>query len=103
MLRRHLGNIDANLDRATLEPPSDWGASPSKPSRPSARSGGSTGRSVPAGVPSPPSTRATTTPARRPRRDHGHEIYDHVEANLHWEVFQFLGNLEPIVYTLSAA
>jgi hypothetical protein len=30
----------------------------------------------------------------------GQEIYDHVEANLHWEVFQFLGKLLPTVYVL---
>lgn len=31
---------------------------------------------------------------------HGEDIYDHVEANLHWEVFQFLGKLRPTVYVL---
>jgi hypothetical protein len=30
----------------------------------------------------------------------GRDIYDHVEANLHWEVFQFLGKLVPTVYIL---
>lgn len=30
----------------------------------------------------------------------GQDIYDHVEANLHWEVFQFLGKLLPTVYIL---
>jgi ubiquinone/menaquinone biosynthesis C-methylase UbiE len=30
----------------------------------------------------------------------GQEIYDSVEANLHWEVFQFLGKLLPVVYIL---
>jgi ubiquinone/menaquinone biosynthesis C-methylase UbiE len=32
---------------------------------------------------------------------HGEDIYNHVEANLHWEVFQFLGKLQPSVYVLS--
>ncbi len=41
----------------------------------------------------------------RRRRDEltsrfGPEIYEHVEANLHWEVFQFLGKLQPTVYVL---
>ena len=31
---------------------------------------------------------------------HGEEIYRHVEANLHWRVFQLLGKLRPIVYLL---
>ncbi len=33
-------------------------------------------------------------------RRFGQDIYDHVEANLHWEVFQFLGKLLPTVYVL---
>ena len=31
---------------------------------------------------------------------HGEDVYNHVEANLHWEVFQFLGKLQPTVYVL---
>ncbi|WP_152364208.1 class I SAM-dependent methyltransferase [Microlunatus speluncae] len=31
---------------------------------------------------------------------HGAEIVAHVEANLHWEAYQFLGKLLPIVYVL---
>jgi len=30
----------------------------------------------------------------------GGDIYDHVEANLHWEIFQFLDKLLPTVYVL---
>jgi ubiquinone/menaquinone biosynthesis C-methylase UbiE len=30
----------------------------------------------------------------------GQDIYDHVEANLHWGIFQFLGKLLPTVYIL---
>jgi ubiquinone/menaquinone biosynthesis C-methylase UbiE len=33
-------------------------------------------------------------------RDHGQALYDHVEANLHGEVFQFLGKLKPVAYVL---
>jgi hypothetical protein len=32
--------------------------------------------------------------------EHGQDIYDHIETNLHWEVFQFLGKLQPVVYVL---
>jgi hypothetical protein len=43
---------------------------------------------------------------RRQREDivahHGQDIYDQVEANLHWELFQFLGKLEPLVHVLRA-
>ncbi len=30
----------------------------------------------------------------------GRDVYEHVEANLHWEVFQFLGKLVPTLYIL---
>lgn len=30
----------------------------------------------------------------------GRDIYEHVEANLHWEVYQFLGKLQPTTYVL---
>ncbi len=30
----------------------------------------------------------------------GEEIYRHIESNLHWGVFQFLGTLLPTVYVL---
>jgi SAM-dependent methyltransferase len=30
----------------------------------------------------------------------GRDLYEHVEANLHWEVFQFLGKLIPTLYIL---
>lgn len=33
-------------------------------------------------------------------KNHGEDIYNHVEANLHWEVFQFLGKLQPTAYVL---
>lgn len=32
--------------------------------------------------------------------EHGRDVCDHVEANLHWELFEFLGKLLPIVYLL---
>ena len=36
-------------------------------------------------------------------RRFGQDIYDHVEANLHWDTFQFLGKLLPTVYVLAPA
>lgn len=33
----------------------------------------------------------------------GEELYAHIEANLHWELFQFIGKLLPIVYVLAPA
>lgn len=33
----------------------------------------------------------------------GQEIYDHIEANLHYEVFLFLGKLEPVIHVLRKA
>jgi hypothetical protein len=53
-----------------------------------------------------PASRALLQLARLRRQrdaivaDHGEDIYRHVEANLHWEVFQFLGKLLPVVFVL---
>lgn len=53
-----------------------------------------------------PASRALLRLARlRRQRDaivaaHGREIYEHVEATTHWEVFQILGKLLPTVYVL---
>jgi hypothetical protein len=33
-------------------------------------------------------------------RERGEDIYNHVEANLHWELFLYLGKLQPTVYLL---
>jgi hypothetical protein len=42
---------------------------------------------------------------RRQRDDivagHGQDVYEHIEANLHWEGYQFLGKLLPVVYVLT--
>jgi SAM-dependent methyltransferase len=32
--------------------------------------------------------------------ERGRDLYDHVEANLHWLLFQFLGKFEPVVHVL---
>ncbi len=34
---------------------------------------------------------------------HGQDIYDHVQANLHWEVYTLLGKLQPTLYILTRA
>jgi SAM-dependent methyltransferase len=36
-------------------------------------------------------------------RDAGQEIYGHIESNLHWLVYQFLGKLLPTIYVLRKA
>jgi SAM-dependent methyltransferase len=103
MMRRHLGNVDGNLDRRFVERAFD-------------RAGLQVERTQVIGTEwrehaeerSQPVSRALLRLARlRRQRDaiverHGEEIYDHVEANLHWELFQFLGKLEPVVYVLRA-
>lgn len=103
LMRRHLGNIHGNLDREALE-------------RTFEQSGLATESVRPIGTEwreyseerTQPASRALLRLARlRRQRDdiiavHGQDIFDHVEANLHWEVFQFLGKLDPIVYILRA-
>jgi SAM-dependent methyltransferase len=104
LMRRHLGNVDGNLDRATLEAAF-------------ARSGyavesvhviGTEWREY-AEERTQPVSRALLRLARLRRqrndivREHGLDIYEHIEANLHWELFQFIGKLDPLVYVLRAA
>lgn len=104
MMRRHLGNVEANLDRSALESAF-------------VRSGlavetrrviGTEWREY-AEERTQPVSRALLRLARlrRQRNDivagHGRDIYEHIEANLHWELFQFLGKLEPLVYVLRAS
>jgi SAM-dependent methyltransferase len=103
LMRRHLGNVDGNLDRAALEAAF-------------ARSGyavesvhviGTEWREY-AEERTQPVSRALLRLARLRRqrndivREHGLDIYEHIEANLHWELFQFIGKLEPLVYVLRA-
>ena len=41
------------------------------------------------------------TPALRTQiKERGEDIYNHIEANLHWELFGYLGKLQPTVYVL---
>jgi ubiquinone/menaquinone biosynthesis C-methylase UbiE len=101
MMNRHLGNIPANLVEANVEDAF-------------ARAGFSIERKDAIGTEwreyleerSGAASRALLRLSRlRRRRDalvqrFGQDIYDHVEANLHWETFQFLGKLMPTVYML---
>ncbi|MGI9031061.1 MAG: class I SAM-dependent methyltransferase [Ilumatobacteraceae bacterium] len=102
MMRRHLGNIERNLDVGYVEAAfrgagleiehrevigTEWREHAEKRTQPVSRALLRLGR-------------------LRRQRDgiiarHGQDIYDHIEANLHWEVFQFLGKLEPVVYVLT--
>lgn len=101
MMRRHLGNVEANLDRRHVES--------------AFRSAGfSIEQTDVIGTMWREHVEERTSSAsrallrlarlRRQRETivtaHGHDIYDHIEANLHWEVFVFLGKLVPVVYVL---
>jgi hypothetical protein len=104
MLGRHLGNVEGNLDPANLE-------------RIFADSGFAIESVRVVGTEWQEHAEERTQPAsrvllrlarlRRQRSEivanHGEDIYDHIEANLHWEIFQFLGKLEPRVYVLRPA
>ncbi|GAA0960835.1 hypothetical protein GCM10009554_76370 [Kribbella koreensis] len=101
MMSRHLGNVIANLDEATLETAfagaglvvdekdvigTEWREYAEERTQ--------------------PVSRALLRLARLRRireavvAEHGADVYQHVEANLHWEVYQFLGKLRPTVYVL---
>lgn len=101
LLGHHLGNVAANLDPGTLEHALE-------------RPGFVVEVAHPVGTEWIEYTEERTQPAsrallrlarlRRQRGEviaaHGQDIHDHVEANLHWEIFQFLGKLEPRIYVL---
>ncbi len=102
MMRRHLGNIEANLDAGYVE-----AAFQRTGLEIEDKSVVGTEWREHAEERTQPASRALLRLARlRRQRDeiitgHGRDIYDHVEANLHWEVFQFLGKLQPVVYVLA--
>ena len=102
MMRRHLGNVDGNLHAGQLEAAfqraplqierkdpigSEWREYMEEQTQPVSRA------------------LLRLSRLRRQRADiiaeHGKDIYQHIEANLHWEVFQFLGKLLPVVYVLT--
>lgn len=104
VMRRHLGNVEGNLDRSRLESAfrragltierertigTEWREHAEERTR--------------------PVSRALLRLARLRRQqdelvaEHGRDVYEHVEANLHGEVFQFLGKLGPVMYVLHIA
>ena len=102
MMRRHLGNVDENLDAGFVEAAfrraglqidhqemigTEWREHAEERTQPGSRA------------------LLRLARLRRQREDiiahRGRDVYDHIEANLHWEVFQFLGKLRPVVYVLS--
>ena len=104
MLSRHLGNVTANLAERTIEAAfdaaglavddrdvigSEWHEYLQERTQPVSR------------------TLLRLSRLRRQRESiiasHGGDIYRHIEANLHWEVFLLLGKLCPIVYLLRPA
>jgi SAM-dependent methyltransferase len=102
LLDRHLGNVPENLDRRRVETAF-------------ARAGFTVERKDEVGTEwrehveerAGTVSRALLRLARLRRQRKamierfGRDVYDHVEANLHWEVFQFLGKLAPVVYVLA--
>lgn len=104
MLSRHLGNVASNLAERTSEAAfdaaglaiedrdeigSEWHEYLEERTQPVSR------------------TLLRLSRLRRQREsitaNHGEDIYRHIEANLHWEVFLLLGKLRPIVYLLRPA
>jgi ubiquinone/menaquinone biosynthesis C-methylase UbiE len=102
MLDRHMGNVTENLEREYVEaafqasglrvetsgnPGTEWREYVEERFAPAAKS-------------------MLRLSRLRRRRDEvisqfGREIYDHVEANLHWEPFLLLGKLDPFWYVLA--
>lgn len=102
MMRHALGNVERNLDAGNLEDAFQ-------------QAGLMIERKEPIGTEwrehaeerSQPVSRKLLQLARLRRQredviaDHGYDVYAHVEANLHWELFQFIGKLLPVVYVLT--
>jgi SAM-dependent methyltransferase len=101
MMSSHLGNIDTNLDASFVE--SAFGVAGLKIERKDVI--GTEWREYVEERTQPVSRALLRLSRLRRQRDdivavHGQDIYEHIEANLHWEVFQFLGKLLPVVYLL---
>ncbi len=102
MMRQHLGNVDKNLNRAEVE--AAFGGAGLAIERREVI--GSEWQEHLAERTQPASNALLRLSRLRRQRDeivvaHGQDIYDHIEANLHWEVFILLGKLEPVVYVLN--
>ncbi|NED96255.1 class I SAM-dependent methyltransferase [Phytoactinopolyspora alkaliphila] len=101
LLSRHLANVPANLSRSTVED-AFTAAGLEVIQRDEI---GTEWREWAEERHAPASTallRLARLRRDRARLDalHGSDIVDHVEANLHWEVYQFVGKLAPVVYVL---
>jgi cyclopropane fatty-acyl-phospholipid synthase-like methyltransferase len=101
MMRRHLGWLEGNVSRVGTEAAfADAGFVVER-----VEEIGTEWREY-AEERSQPASRALLRLSRlRRQRDEivgwrGQEIYDHIEANLHYEVFLFLGKLEPVIHVL---
>jgi SAM-dependent methyltransferase len=104
MMRRHLGWLEGNMRRSDMEAAF-------------ATAGFGVGQIEEVGTEWREYAEERTQPAsrallrlsrlRRQRDDfvawRGQEIYDHIEANLHYEVFLMLGKLQPVIYVLHKA
>ena len=104
MMRRHLGNVDANLNRSAVE----HAFSTSGLAVEALRVIGTEWREYMEERTQPVSRSLLRLARLRRQRDdivatHGRDVCEHIEANLHWELFQFLGKLEPLVYVLRRA
>jgi SAM-dependent methyltransferase len=101
MLEHHLGNVEANLVESNIE--AAFGAAGLRIEDKDVI--GTEWREH-AEERTQPVSKALLRLARLRRQresvvaSHGEDIYHHVEANLHWEVFQLLGKLRSIVYVL---
>lgn len=104
MMRRHLGNVDSSLDAGYVE--AAFRRAELQIERQDVI--GTEWREY-AEERTQPVSRALLRLSRLLRQrddiiaEHGQDIYDHIEANLHWEVFQLLGKLQPVVYVLTRA
>jgi ubiquinone/menaquinone biosynthesis C-methylase UbiE len=102
MLNRHLGNVAANLIESHVEDAfenaglaverkdvvgTEWREYAEERTRPASRALLKLSRL----------RRLRNTVVER----YGQDVYDHVEANLHWEAYQLLGKLQPTLYVLS--
>jgi cyclopropane fatty-acyl-phospholipid synthase-like methyltransferase len=101
MLNRHLGNVAGNIVEANLE--AAFTAAGLQVEDKDVI--GTEWREYAEDRTRPVSTALLRLARLRRTRDsvvaeHGQDVYDHVEANLHWKVFQFLGKLSSTVYVL---
>lgn len=101
MLARHLGNVPANLDERTLLD-AYAAAGLAVESRDVI---GTEWREYAEERTRPASTALLRLARLRRNRAgivarRGEDVYRHVEANLHWEAFQLLGKLQPVVHLL---